>query len=125
MWRNDAKRPAHDRPKIKRRIENAHPFRRSFLRQGMTGCRGGSEDALQIRPERAQLVGQFQCDHNFTDADRMNPRRMLTAQTFARRSRIEPEALPEVSAVAAAAKHFREISGQKQQKPNRPQQIVD
>src|SRR5437667_3807480 len=73
LWRSDPKRPAHDRPKIKRRVENLHPFRRSFFCERMSGCRGGSEDAIQIRLERAQLISKFQCNYNFTDADRMNP----------------------------------------------------
>jgi hypothetical protein len=83
---------------------------------------------MRVRFERSQLLDQFESNHDFANADRVQPCRFFLAtagQPRAQTAVVDPEALAEFFSVTATANHFQQKPGQEEQKPDRPKQIVD
>jgi hypothetical protein len=125
---NDGKRASHDWPKIQGRVHDLNPRQSVFVCQRKSGCGRRGQYAMHVRFERSQLLDQFESNHDFANADRVQPCRSFLAtarQSRAQVAVVYSEALAEFFAVTAAANHFQQIAGQEEQKPDRPKQIVN
>src|SRR6266496_101507 len=125
---NDRKCAADDWPKIKRCIHDVNPWRSVLVRQSKSGCGRRGQHTRHVRFKRSQLLGHLQGDHDFAYADRVQPCGAFPAplgQSRAQVTVVNPQPLTEFFAITAAANHFHQIAGQKEQKPDRPKQIVD
>src|SRR6266436_10333258 len=96
----------------------------------MTSIHGGAFLRAKANPVvvvvvSTQRVGQFQRNINFSHADGVQPCRSLLRQPRAHVAVINPKALPEFFAVTAATNHFQKIYWQKEQEPDRPEQVVN
>src|SRR6266496_1913476 len=122
------KRVAHDRPKIERRIHDFDPGARVFVCQCEPGRSRRGQHTRDIRFKPSQLLGQLQGNHDFAHTDRVQPCWPFSATLGQPRTQVtvvNPQSLTEFFAITAAANHFHQIAGQKEQKPDRPKQIVD
>ncbi len=95
-----------------------------FAGEGETSRRGGREGDAKfgfalLHPDR-----EFQRDHDFTDADGVQPGRAAIGQPGARLSIIEAESLPEFVPVIAAPEHLHDVGRQKEEKGNWEEEIV-
>src|SRR5438105_480814 len=68
---------------------------------------------------------QFQGNTHFSYTDRVKPHWSNTAQALAFCLRVESEPLPKVFPVTAATKHLHDVSRQKKNESDRPNQIVE
>src|SRR5713226_5826711 len=122
---DDRERAARDWPEIERIIHHFDPWRSAAIRKRKSGCRRRGKNATQIRLKNAHLSGQLQRDPDFADANRVQPGRSSLRQALPYIDIVKSEALTKLFAITSSAKHFDEITRQKNQETDWPEQIVN
>jgi len=115
---------SHDRPEIEWRVEYFDPTRSALACKREPGCRGRGKNKARIRSKRPDRFREFERNHDFAHANRVQPGRFLHGEPRAKIDIVNSEALSELMPVIAAPEHLHQIARQEKQQTERPKQIV-
>ena len=118
---------AYDGWKINGKIQEQHPGRQTFFRQGMRGGRVGCDNKKRGWPTATQFRKEPESDIHLAHADRMNPITLCgrSGQLFQDLRRIGRQPLTKSSTVSTTPPHAIKETRQHQRKPDSEQQIIE